>query len=153
MDYSFDRPAYMMVSRGSQNASASDRLGLLSRPKDRGNNEYREITWGQPFPVSPGAKKAVASERLDALAESKRTHTQFRDERPVQWNVDDGALKAIATVRLQQLSRPRSRTMINDDFDPYKIAPGAKKAKVTPRIEELAVPIQRKVRTKKVAAS
>lgn len=75
---------------------------------------------------------------------------EFQGEKPVQWPVSEQALKSLATIRLQQLSRPRSRTMIRDDFDPYKVSPAARKTRPTPRLEELAVPIPRKVRTKKL---
>lgn len=75
---------------------------------------------------------------------------EFKDEKTVKWPVSQEALEAIASLRLQQLSRPRSRTMIKDDYDPYKISPAARKARTTPRLDELCVPIPRKVRSKKI---
>jgi hypothetical protein len=71
-------------------------------------------------------------------------------EKPVQWAVNESTLKAIANLRLQQLSRPRSRTMIKDDYDPYKVSMAARRAHATPRVEELCAPIPRKIRAKKV---
>jgi hypothetical protein len=62
--------------------------------------------------------------------------------------VSEEAMKSIATLRLQQLSRPQSRCLIRDDYDPYKVSPGAKKAAPTPRLEELSAPIPRKIRPK-----
>lgn len=150
-DYFYDRTAYMMVTRGAQSAEPTERLVQLSQPLPRKQiEEYREIHWGQTFPVSDLSKKALATGRVEQLAEAKGYHKSFRDEKPVQWNVPDGALKATANVRLQQLSRPRSRTMIRDDFDPYKVSYAARRVHATPRVEELCVPIPRKVRAKKV---
>ncbi|XP_069107202.1 sperm microtubule associated protein 2-like isoform X2 [Argopecten irradians] len=148
--YYFDRSAYMMVTRGAQSAEPSTRLQQLSQPLARKQvQEYKESAWGQTFPVSENSKKAIASARVEQLAESKAYHKAFQNERPVQWDVPEGALKAGANLRLQQLSRPRSRTMIKDDYDPYKVSPAARRVHATPRIEELCVPIARKVRPKK----
>ena len=93
--------------------------------------------------------KAVCTSRVENLADAKRPHTNYRPERPVEWPVQDNALKAVASLRLQQLARPKSRTSANDDYDPYKVSIGARLARVTPRVAELAEPIPRKVRQKK----
>lgn len=149
-EYYFDRPAYMMVSRGAQSAEPSSRIQQLATPLDRKKvQEYKESEWGQTFPVSDNSKKAIASSRVEQLAEAKGFNKFFRDEKPVQWGVSDGALKATANLRLQQLSRPLSRTMMKEDFDPYKVSLAARKVHATPRIEELCAPIPRKVRAKK----
>lgn len=73
-------------------------------------------------------------------------HTLFR------WLVSEEALKLNASMRLCQLARPRSRTILRDDnFDPYLVSRAARYAQITPRIEELAVPQPRKQRSKRVA--
>lgn len=75
---------------------------------------------------------------------------EFKGEKPVQWPVSESALKSIASLRLQQLSRPLSRALIRDDYDPYKVSSAARKARVTPRLELLSAPIPRKVKQKKI---
>ncbi|KAL4218541.1 hypothetical protein ACF0H5_023275 [Mactra antiquata] len=146
-----ERSAYMDVSDPAKRATPSQRIEQLSVPKQR-QDRYGvyETEWGQYNPVSTAAMKANHTERIETLAQSKGYYKGFRDERPVQWEVEQSALNAIATLRLQQLARPRSRTMIKDDYDPYKISPSAKRARCTPRVDELCVPIPRKVRQKKV---
>ncbi|XP_062573164.1 sperm microtubule associated protein 2-like isoform X2 [Saccostrea cucullata] len=158
--YLFDRTAYMtmpliQVSDGATKATPTERLETLSKPKDRRDRDkFGVITlatsWGQYNPVAPAAKTAQCTPHVESLAEPKKYHPRFVGEKPVQWQVDESALKAIANLRLQQLCRPRSRTMIKDDYDPYKVSMAARRAHATPRVEELCVPIPRKVRAKKI---
>ncbi|XP_071106059.1 sperm microtubule associated protein 2-like isoform X2 [Haliotis cracherodii] len=152
-EFKIERSPYSVVTKAARSVSASDRLQSLAVPKNREDrycvNDYE---WGQPSEVSPAAKTASASARVETLAEAKGYHNDFKGENPVQWPVSDQALKAIASLRLQQLARPRSRTMIKDDYDPYKVTLAAKKARATPRLEELCAPIPRKVRQKKTVA-
>lgn len=159
--YLFDRTAYMtmpliQVNEGAKKANPSERLDVLSKPRDRRDRDKfgvitLETSWGQYNPVLPAAKTAQCTPHVEALAEPKKYHPRFAGEKPVQWDVNESALKAIANLRLQQLSRPRSRTMIKDDYDPYRVTLAARRAHATPRIDELCVPIPRKVRPKKVA--
>lgn len=142
----------MEVTPGAKRAVSTDRLEALSKPKVRQDRfGMVETEWGQFYPVSDAAKKTQPTERIESLAESKRYHSQFQSEKPVQWPVSDSAMKAIASLEIQKLARPRSRTMIKDDYDPYKVTIAARRARATPRLEELCVPIPRKVRAKKVA--
>ncbi|CAC5409068.1 unnamed protein product [Mytilus coruscus] len=150
--HAYDRTAYIEVSPGAKRATSTERIEMLSRPKMRQDRfGMDETEWGQYFPVSEGAKKATASGRIESLAESKRYHAMFQNEKPVQWPVDDGAMKAIASLEIQKLARPRSRTMIKDDYDPYKVPLAARRARATPRLDELCVPLPRKCRSKKAA--
>jgi len=55
------------------------------------------------------------------------------------------------TMRQQQLARPKPRVALDQDYDPYKVSNGARNAVASPRVSELAVPIPRKVRSKKLA--
>lgn len=141
----------MTVADSAKNASPSQRIEQLALPKDR-QDRYGvyETEWGQYNPVPENALRSTHTERIETLAMAKNYHKDFKDERPVQWLVENSALNAIATLRLQQLARPRSRTMIKDDYDPYRVSPSAKRARITPRVEELCVPLPRKIRTKKV---
>ncbi|KAK7488953.1 hypothetical protein BaRGS_00019757 [Batillaria attramentaria] len=148
--HKIDRTPYMVVSPEARTASASARLETLAQPKERKDHfEVYQSEWGQYFHVPPPALKARATERLEYLSEPKKYHKDFHGEKPIQWPVSEQAMKSLATLRLQQLSRPRSRTMIRDDYDPYKVTPAARKARPTPRLEELSAPIPRKCRQKK----
>ncbi|XP_045180333.2 testicular haploid expressed gene protein-like isoform X1 [Mercenaria mercenaria] len=150
-DHKLERSPYMSVSDSAKRATPSQRLEQLAVPKQRQDRfGIYETEWGQYNPVSPAAMKASHTERIESLAQSKGYHKNFQDERSIQWTVGNSALNAIATLRMQQLARPRSRTMIRDDYDPYRISPSAKRARCTPRIDELCVPLPRKVRQKKV---
>lgn len=150
-DHKMERSPYMMVTESAKRATPTQRLEQLAVPKQRQDRfGVYETEWGQYNPVPPPALKATHTERIESLAQSKEYHKDFKDERSIQWVVGNSALNAIATLRLQQLARPRSRTMIKDDFDPYRISPSAKRARCTPRIEELCVPLPRKVRAKKI---
>lgn len=149
-EYAMDRTAYMEVAPGAKRAASTERLELLSRPKMRQDKfGMTETIWGQYYPVSTAAKKANPTERIETLAESKKYHTMFQSEKPIQWPVEDSAMKAIASLEIQKLARPRSRTMIKDDYDPYKVTLAARRARATPRIDELCAPLPRKCRPKK----
>jgi len=145
--YLFDRdPQWDVIKSGS---AVSERVEQLAVPKKR-EEQFSNFDpyWGFNIGVSETAKSAKASARLEALAEHKNYHKDFKNARTIQWDVSKEAIEAIASLRLQQLARPRSRTMIKDDYDPYKISAQAKKARATPRLDELCMPIPRKVRQK-----
>ncbi|XP_012937055.1 testicular haploid expressed gene protein isoform X3 [Aplysia californica] len=148
--YLFDRDPMWDVTDEAAQARASERLEQLATPKTREERFSNfDPFWGYTYPVSENAQRSRCTERLESLAQHKGYHKEFKDERPIQWEVSQEAIEAIASLRLQQLARPRSRTMIKDDYDPYKVSPSAKKTRATPRLEELCLPIPRKVRQKK----
>ncbi|KAK6167616.1 hypothetical protein SNE40_021598 [Patella caerulea] len=150
-NHQMERSPYTDITDGAKKAKLSQRVEDLAIPKSRVDRyDVNETQWGQRQPVSDAAKKAVASERVEALAEAKPYHSNFQHAKPIMWEVSDLAIKALASLRLQQLSRPRSRTMIKDDYDPYEVSRGARRARPTPRVEELSVPLPRKTREKKV---
>ena len=67
-----------------------------------------------------------------------------------RWDIDSKTLTANASLRVCQLARPRSRNrVVEEEFDPYIVSKAARHAQITPRVEELALPIPRKQRTKK----
>ena len=128
----------------------TERIKVLATPKARVNRfEYHEDSWGEYVPVSKAAMTCKDNPRIDRLAEPKWPNPQFHGAREIQWPVSESALKSIASLRLQQLARPKSRTLEKDDYDPFQLSAAAKKAKASARIEELSQPIARKVRQKK----
>ncbi|XP_071804057.1 uncharacterized protein [Asterias amurensis] len=148
-----ERPIMTRVSDGAKKATASDRIEHLAKEKTYAPLKIREsfefdcFIWDQE--ISRAARNARCSDRLEVLAESKRHHPNFQNARGIQWDVTDSAIKAIATLRLQQLARPKSRGK-NDNYDPYRVTGASLHARATPRIEELSMPIPRKIRQKRV---
>ncbi|XP_072025639.1 LOW QUALITY PROTEIN: sperm microtubule associated protein 2-like [Amphiura filiformis] len=151
-DYVPDRAVRTKVSDAAKTASCSSRIEQLAKEKTfsalpvKESWEFDCYVWDPE--ISKSAKNARCSDRLDNLAEQKRYHRSFQVARPVMWSVDDSSLKAIASLRIQQLARPKSRSKY-ETFDPYKVSNGALHARPTPRVDELSAPIPRKVRQKK----
>ncbi|KAK0042135.1 testicular haploid expressed protein [Biomphalaria pfeifferi] len=149
--YLFDRSPEWDIPRSALSSSSSPRLDRLATPKNRADsNSYYDPYWGYRSPIEANILKASCSPRVEALSAFKDYHKNFTPARPVQWTVSREALQAIASIRLQQLSRPPSRALTKDDFDPYRIPSGALRAQSTPRLDELALPIPRKVRAKRI---
>lgn len=144
--YKPERSPYTLVTPGATRATSTARLDVLAVPRQKSDlATIRDPTES----VSSAALKATATGRVEQLAESKKLHPSYQEEKPIQWPVSDSAMKAIASLRLQQLARPRSRSLLKDDYDPYKVTFAARHAHTTPRVDELAVPLPRKVVAKK----
>lgn len=125
---------------------------ILSQPRVRlDNNATTEQYWGQPDEVPFAAQTAAPSSRIEDLARPKQYHQDFQGERPVQTVVPEHALTSMANQHLQKLARPRARTLIVDDYDPYKVSSAAMRSKPTARTEMLSVPPMRKQRQKRLA--
>ncbi|XP_033104201.1 testicular haploid expressed gene protein-like, partial [Anneissia japonica] len=151
-EYVPERVVTTQVSKAAQKAEPSARIEQLAQEKVyhplkiKESWEFDSYKWDPE--ISTAAKKAQASPWVERLAESRQTHPSYQYARTVQWPVEDPALKAIATLRIQQLARPKSRGKL-DNFDPYRVSPAARNARATPRIAELCLPVPRKVRQKK----
>lgn len=90
--------------------------------------------------------QAETGQRLNELSRPKRLAEGYESSRDVIWKVTTGAKLAIASSRLSELSHPIIReTMDHLQFNPdvFLVSAAAKKYKATPRMEELAKPIQR----------
>ncbi|ELU07112.1 hypothetical protein CAPTEDRAFT_168481 [Capitella teleta] len=158
-NHNFDRSVFTDISKSAQNARCSGRLEALAQQKPhlvwQGD---KNVTLHAPVgefndtitKVSATATKAGASERLAVLSEHKNPPPKYKPERSVLWPVTHNAKNAVATTRLQQLSRPKSARLTQYDFDNwYKVNPSALSAHCTNRLATLAEPIPRKVRQKK----
>lgn len=146
-----DRSVYSSIPRGLPREPTLDRLYVLSQPRDREDRlSINETQWGQSIPVAFAATIATPSSRIEDLARPKRYHPEFKEERPMQSMVTETALTSIASPHLQKLSRPRARTMIIDNYDPYKVSSAAQRSKPTARTELLSAQLGRKVRQKKI---
>lgn len=151
-DFVPERPVKTQVSKAAMNATPSARIEQLAKEKTyqplkiKESWEFDSYVWDQE--ISKAAKNAKCSDRLETLAEPKQFHPSFEFAKPIRWETTESSKKAIATLRLQQLARPTSRGK-TENYDPYKISSAAIHARPTPRIDELATPIPRKVRQKK----
>ncbi|XP_071846929.1 sperm microtubule associated protein 2-like isoform X2 [Apostichopus japonicus] len=151
-DFVPERPVRTQVSKAAMNASPSARIEQLAKEKTyeplkiKESYEFDSYVWDQE--ISKAAKNAKCSDRLETLAEPKQFHSSFQFAKPIQWETTESSKKAIATLRIQQLARPTSRGK-TENYDPYKVSSAAVHARPTPRIDELATPIPRKVRQKK----
>lgn len=109
--------------------------------------EFSAAIW----PVEPKLYTSSCPPRVESLALPKELPKEYKGERPVQWPISDNAKNSAASLRLQQLARPRSGRLSKDDYDPYKVTPSARTARPTPRIVQLSTPLPRKIRQKKAA--
>ena len=154
-DHLYERSVFTQVPDAARNARSTPRLASLSEPKAHTmwvNNRdlLQEREFCQPItPICNSALKGRCTPRVENLAESKMTNPDYLGERTVRWPVTDSARNATATLRLQQLSRPKSARLKKDDYDPYRVTLSALKARPAPRLCELSLPIPRKIRPKK----
>ena len=151
-DYQPQRSVTTHVPDSALNSQPTPRLAELARPKTYvalPHIQPRQWDWSDwDDRINPLALKASASARVEILAEHKTAPVSFRAQRSVMWPVSDKARNAEATQRVLQLSLPRARTMINDEYDPYVISRAALRAQTTPRLLELCAPLPRKMTTK-----
>lgn len=108
--------------------------------------DFREVKHSISFQVSPTAKQATASTRQIELSKPKGVADGFLPARSTLWEVRKSALRAHATSRTHELSKPIERaTMDHVQFNPdaFIVSEAAKKARCPPRIEELSQPLNR----------
>ncbi len=113
------------------------------------NSEWDWAEWETD--VNSATKTTSASAHVISLASPKRSHSQYKPPKGVQWSVSKEAMSHVASERMLKLARPKNRNADLEDYDPraWNVSVAALNAKATPRLEELATPIPRKVRTKK----
>lgn len=153
-DYEPPKSVFSVVSEGARSANASQRVETLAKPKDSAALPTNQSLWDWSqweSSVSRAAKTASPSDQVLRLSLPKATHKGYKECRDVRWIIADNTLKALPSLRIQQLSRPKSRTQFIDHYDDnaYKVSSAAKHAQSTPRIQELCEPIPRKVKQKK----
>lgn len=155
-DWVEGRPVQTVVKPGAKNANASERLLQLSLPKKVAANavmEEPETPYNEGISkINPAALKAVASTRIETLAQEKQTHQSYLPPCPVQSIVNPKTMKAKASAHIVQLARPKDRKELEENPNVWKVSAGAKAAQASQRINELSAPIPRKVRAKKATA-
>ncbi|XP_039254832.1 sperm microtubule associated protein 2-like isoform X2 [Styela clava] len=148
------KSAYSIVPYGALHNKPSERLNTLSQAKEykplpiRSDSQWDWGEWVSTIP--PAAKTHIASARLEQLAESKPSPNSYMGNRSVIWPVAPNVMQVQATTRVQQLARPKTRQALDQDYDPYRVSFAARMAVPSPRVVDLALPIPRKVRPKKV---
>lgn len=90
------------------------------------------------------------SDRVNTLSESKSLHKHYMAPR-LDFSVSKEAMNCIATERVHQLARSKNKHPETEDYDPhtFTVSRSALLAQPSPRIDELATPLPRKVRVKK----
>ena len=157
-DYEPPKSVFSVVTGAAKSANTSGRVESLAKPKNSTALPTNQSLWDWSeweYSVSKAARSAEPSDHTLSLSMPKKSHGNYKECREVQWNVSQTTLKALPSLRVQQLARPKSRSQFIDHYDEgaYKVTSAAKHAQATPRIEELCVPLPRKVRQKKVLTS
>nr|XP_029505054.1 testicular haploid expressed gene protein-like isoform X2 [Oncorhynchus nerka] len=135
-----DRPLLASLSRAVRTAVASPRVCQLACPKRRQGLYSPHSSKTSLAPPHP----AATSSRLQLLAIPKSDHPQYAQDRPVIWPVR----KAVASERVQVLSRPNQRKALFQGYNPYTVTLAARSASASPRLQELCLPLPRKCKGK-----
>ncbi|XP_064414945.1 sperm microtubule associated protein 2-like [Latimeria chalumnae] len=149
-DYASDREVESHVTNAAKNAEASERVEQLSNPKSREDFLCFEIG-PMEVPIRPVSKAAtffVATPSVIQLSKSKKLAPECVPECVLP--ISEAAKHAIATSRTKELSRPMTRTNVDNaqyyiqyNMDAFGVKEAAKSAVCSSRVKELAVPIQR----------
>ncbi|XP_048470262.1 theg spermatid protein [Rhincodon typus] len=113
----------------------------------------KSYLWDYPFwdhQISEEAKTISPTERLVELAKPKGDYAGYVPRRPVDEPVSDAAMSYIATERIGELAKPKIRAVATKSENPFEISESAKNAVATPRLEQLSLPLPRKVTRKKL---
>jgi hypothetical protein len=119
-------------------------------PDPNPNIRYVDSDWQGWEERMMRKRRAPVSERILAMADPKPLHEDYVPPR-TDFAVSKEALNCSASERVLKLSKPRSKHPEAEDFNPntFTVSRTALLAQPSPRIEELAMPIARKVRVKK----
>ena len=136
-------------------ATASQRLQYLAKHKTYPPlliKPHSEWEWGEwKSEISTAAVNAISTQHVCSLAEPKLTPKGYVGPRQVCWEVGKAAKIHLASSRTTKLARPKSKHEETEDYDPhtYTVSRSALIAQFSPRVNELAMPIPRKVSVKK----
>ncbi|XP_048415479.1 sperm microtubule associated protein 2 isoform X2 [Stegostoma tigrinum] len=113
----------------------------------------KSYLWDYPFwdhQISEEAKTISPTERIVELAKPKGDYAGYVPSRLVDEPVSDAAMSYLATERIGELAKPKIRAVATKSENPFEISEFAKNAVATPRLEQLALPLPRKVTRKKL---
>ena len=74
-------------------------------------------------------------------------HHSYQSSKPVQWAIAQRTLTHMASERLNKLSEARQLSGYREDYDPntYMVSRAALLAQPSPRLDELATPLPRRM--------
>lgn len=133
----------------------SERIRQLARHKIHSPQDmkYNEDAEWQNWELGQQDLDSIPhpSARLVSLALPKLLNNSYVPPRLCKWDVTKEARNCVATERVHKLARPKNKHPEGEDYDPHtwSVSRSALLAHPSPRIEELATPIPRKVRAKK----
>lgn len=163
-DYEASNYAFNQVEPNAMKHEARKRTEHLAKPKsrltfeqaeDRALDEMnkRQWTFYRDELTSGGSRNedgdAPDEGRIEKLAVPKRSHNGAGQNRSPLWGVAPGALTAEPSQRLDALSKPRVRSELDHDYDPYIVSPASKNHVASSRLNELCQPVPYKVTPKK----
>ncbi|XP_032915447.1 ADP-ribosylation factor-like protein 9 isoform X3 [Catharus ustulatus] len=128
------------VSLAARNYNASQRILELAQPKGL----HPDFMPAREVSRSP--QKAIASPRTIELSKPKQLHANYTPPRDPEWPVTEAAKRAVATPRVLELAQPSTRPrmgLATLNPDAFRVKGTAMKAACSPRLQELARPIQR----------
>lgn len=145
----------MVIPRSALLVAPSPRLQRLARHKTypplhiKLHSEWDWDEWKSE--INPAALNARPSQHICSLADPKQTPERYMGPRHVRWDVGKAAQNYLTSDRITKLARPKNRHEATEDYDPrtFTVAHSALIAQSSPRINQLALPIPRKVRMKK----
>jgi hypothetical protein len=154
--YQFDRPQPVPVNEKALTAKLTAGFERLAIPRytqeqemNRFNRNFIEET-KLPFIPEEAKFYMPISKRLLAISVPRLDPLDADDFllRQDPFAVKSGALKASISKRLTELSNPRSKLDMQEIYNAYKVSQKALRAKCTPRLKELCLPVESKRRTK-----
>ncbi|CAH1259320.1 THEGL [Branchiostoma lanceolatum] len=142
------------VSPLAMTAESTERVRVLAHPKkpppeyqkDRPENEFSCGRVSPIWTVADGAKRCPSRDRSDQLARAKTPHQHYTGNKEVETLVPRPAQLAVATPRVEDLARPKSRPagLFLDPGHPeqsiWKVNGKARTVSATQRLLELSKP-------------
>ena len=144
------------VSRKALSARPSPRITQLAAHKNypllpiKPQSEWEWSQWDSE--IMPQTLQFTPTPRLEELATPKFLPKQHQPPRPTQWIISKATLQHVATDRLAKLAQAKQVPGYQKDYNPraWSVSKAALLAHPSPCIENLAKPIPRKCRQKKV---
>ena len=144
------------VSCKALSARPSPRITQLAAHKNypllpiKPQSEWEWSQWDSE--IMPQTLQFTPTPRLEELATPKFLPKQHQPPRPTQWIISKATLQHVATDRLAKLAQAKQVPGYQKDYNPraWSVSKAALLAHPSPCIENLAKPIPRKCRQKKV---
>ena len=157
-----DQPVQTQINKKTMTALPTEHILRLSMPKQADSRYLKPSISLEELGALKNLNREVQQkidenqpEWVDRLSPFKKSPLGYKPDRPVRWVILAGTKNASITEHVDKLSklrrvgkRPGPDPNVVDN--PYAVSRAARKTEATPRINELAAPLPRKVRTKKV---